>query len=197
MIQLITWTDLMDDFDPDQQKIMAVLEPFLPRMFPLFGDALKLYTNEVSARARAEHDDRATACAVWCHLWSAFQQEFTGESGFHFLEHRGLKALNIKDLVVLRVKKVDANGRHRNSDTQQQRAFDKQDELPNMPSAASRIVMGYQPDLAFSQVERVTIRRPLGSWVSQVVEINDSCSWVDITPIELPFLRNRESKKTG
>jgi hypothetical protein len=176
----------MDEIDPDQLEIMGLLDPYLGRMYPRFPAALALY-NEVPAHIRAEHDDRAAASATWCHVWSDFQREFAGEPGFHFLEVRNLHLLNIRDRLLIRAKKVDANGRHRNNDTAQQRAFDSQEELPGLPPKAARLVMGYQPDPAFSKVERVTVRRPLGRWVSQIVEIEMACSWVDITPVELPF----------
>jgi hypothetical protein len=180
----------MDEIDPDQQATMGMLEPHLSRMYPCFPAALALY-NDIAAHIRAEHDDRAAASAVWCHIWSGLQREFSEEPGFHFLEIRNLHLLNIRDQMLIRAKKVDANGRHRNNDTPQQRAFDAQEELPGLPPAAARLVMGYQPDAAFSEVERVTVRRPLGRWVSQIVEAEPECSWVDITPIELPFGTSR------
>lgn len=177
----------MDDHDLDQKQVMDFLDPYLGRMYPIFGNALEFYNTDVSAKARAEHDDRAAAMAVYCHTWNGFQREFADESGFHFMEVRGLLVLNVRDQIVLRVKKVDENGRHRNHDTAQQRAFDSQLALPGLPPEAARIVMGYQPDAAFSQVERVTVRRPLGRWVSQVIPTSEAGSWIDITPIELPF----------
>jgi hypothetical protein len=176
----------MDEIDPDQLAIMALLEPHLDRMYPCFPAALALY-NEVEAHIRAEHDDRAAASSVYCHVWNGLQREFSEDSGFHFLTHRGLNLLNIRDQVLVRAKKVDANGRHRNADTEQQRAFDAQEDLPGLPPAAARLVIGYQPDAAFSEVERVTVRRPLGRWVSQIVEADAERAWVDITPVELPF----------
>jgi hypothetical protein len=176
----------MDETDPDQLAVVTMLEPYMPRMYPCFPAALALY-NEVEARIRAEHDDRAAASSVYCHIWSGFQREFAEEPRFRFLEVRGLRLLNIRDQVLLRAKKVDANGRHRNHDTPQQRAFDAQEELPGLPPAAVRLVIGYQPDAAFSEVERVTVRRPLGRWVSQIIEAEPERSWIDITPVELPF----------
>jgi hypothetical protein len=100
---------------------------------------------------------------------------------------RGLHLLNVHDKVLIRAKKVDENGRHRNSDTAQQRAFDAQEDLPGLPPAAARLVIGYQPDPAFSEVERVIVRRPLGRWVSQILETDETATWEDITPVELPF----------
>jgi hypothetical protein len=176
----------MDDIDPDQLAIMTVLEPYLARMYSCFPAAMALY-NKVEPHIRADHDDRAAASSVYCHAWNGLQRELSEEPGFHFLTHRGLNLLNIRDQVLIRAKKVDANGRHRNADTRQQRDFDAQAELPGLPPAAVRLVIGYQPDAAFSEVERVTVRRPQGRWVSQIIEADTECSWVDITPVELPF----------
>lgn len=183
----------MDDIDPDQIDVMGRLEPHLSRIYPIFQSAIDLYQNEVSAAARAEHSDRASANVVYCHVWMGFEREFCDEPGFHFLEVRGLKVLNVRDELLIRAKKVDANGRHRNADTLQQQKFDTQKDIPGLPSAAARVVIGYQPDLTFSEVERVTVRRPSGRWVSQVVEADDAPHWVDITPAELPFARGRRA----
>src|SRR4051794_37116977 len=100
----------MDELNPDQQRVMALLTPYLGRMLPIFGAALAFYNDQVSPKARAEYDERAMASAVYCHAWAGFQREFGEEPGFHFLSMRGLKLLNIRDQVVLRAKKVDANG---------------------------------------------------------------------------------------
>jgi len=177
----------MDDLDPEQKHVMELLEADLSRIYPIFENALALYNSEITAKARAEHDDTAAAKAMHCHVWAGFQRAFLDEPGYTFLEVRGLKVLNIRDQVVLRAKKVDVNGRHRNADTAQQRAFDAQEDIPGMPPAATRVVIGYQPDIAFSEVERVIIRRPKGLWVSQIVDVDEDIQWVDITPVELPL----------
>ena len=95
---------------------------------------------------------------------------------------------------VVRAKKVDENGRHQNATTKQQRAFDAQLPLDGIPPAATRVIVGYQPDEAFSAVERVTVRRPRGRWVSQIVDVDGSAEqpqrWIDITPPDL-FRRRR------
>lgn len=183
----------MDGTDADQFAVMGLLEPHLSRMYPIFPAAMNLHITGVSPEARAEYDDRASASVVYCHIWTGFQREFLDEPGFHFMDLRGLLVLNIRDQVLLRAKKVDANGRHRNADTPQQRAFDAQEDLPGLPPAASRLVVGYQPDVAFSQVERVTVRRPLGRWVAQVIEADEAPHWVDITHAELSFTQGRRA----
>jgi hypothetical protein len=180
----------MEDFEPDQATVMAILHPYLGRMFPIFGAAVDLHNAETSARARAELSSSAVAHNINCHAWAGFEREFTDEPGFHFLKPGGnLKVLNIRDELVLRPKKVDANGRHQNADTAQQRAFDSNADLPGIHPAAARVIVGYQPDEAFSSVIRVTVRRPKARWVAQIVEIDAAYSWVDITPAELPLGR--------
>ncbi|MDP8993403.1 MAG: hypothetical protein M3N07_00220 [Pseudomonadota bacterium] len=113
----------MHEEDPEQQRVMALLEPYFHRIHPRFTKGLALYNDEYPPNVRAEHDDRAAASSVWCHIWQDFQREFLDESGFHFLEVRNLRLLNIRDELVIRVKKVDENGRHRNYQTRQQENF--------------------------------------------------------------------------
>lgn len=181
---------LVEEIDADQLAVMGLLNPFARRIPAIFEAAIDQYNTEVSALARAENDDRAAASAIYCYAWAGFQREFMEEPGCHFLKVRGLQVLNVRDQLVIRAKKVDANGRHSNNDTAQQRAFDAQEDLPDLPPAAHRIVIGYQPDIALSMVERVIVRRPLGRWTSQLVNTEEQ-SWIDITPIELPFSARR------
>jgi len=122
--------------------------------------------------------------------------EFSDDEGFHFLELPGkLKVLNIGDLLVLRVKKVDANGKHRNAQTAQQKAFDAQLPIDGLPDPALRVVLGYQPDLAYSDIERITVKAPKSVWVSQIVNIEEAFEWTDITPAQLPFASWVNTKK--
>lgn len=185
----------MEDIDPDQERIMGLLEPYLRRIYPIFPAAVDLYNSEVTPLARADHDIRAISSVTWCHVWEGFKREFMDEPGFNFLDFRGLHVLNIRDELVVRGKKVDEEGRHRNAKTAQQKKFDSQQPLPGLPPAASRVVIGYQPDIAFSCVERVTVRRPKGRWVSQIIEHADAFSWVDITPAELPLAEGLGKKR--
>jgi hypothetical protein len=179
----------VEEIDPEQARVMALLAPHLRRFFPIFGAAVDLYNSDVSNRARAIHSGSAIAHVVNDHVWAGLEAEFADEPDFHFLNVRNLKLLSIRDELLIRAKKVDENGRHQNADTAQQRAFDAQQDIPGLPPAATRLVIGYQPDEAFSEVVRVTVRRPLSRWVAQIVETEDECSWEDITPVELPFRR--------
>ncbi len=181
----------MSASEEEQDRVMGILEPFLERIFPIFPAAMAKYNEEYPAAVRAEHENRTAAGCVYDHVWTGFKSEFMEDDGFHFLHVRGLNVLNIRDEVVIRAKKVDANGRHRNHDSKQQQDFDRQVALPDMPPAAIRLVAGYEPDVAFSEVQRVMIRRPLIGWVSQIIEATENPHWVDITPQELPYVGQR------
>ena len=182
----------MEDIDPDQEAIMEIVEPYLPRMFSLFGKAVTFF-NAMGADHRARLNNRAIADDISCFIWHEWRAEFLGETGFHFLKIGTMEVLNLHDKLLIRLKKVDANGRHRNHDSAQQRDFDGQRPLPGLPPEAARTVMGYQPDVAFSKVLRVTLRRPNGTWVSQIVEPENGKTWIDITRPQLRFDRGQRA----
>lgn len=186
----------MDEMNPDQERAMAVIEPIMHEIFPIFPDALKTYNEKYPAEVKAQHEGRTAAGCVRDHAWTEFKSLFMDRSGFNFLEIRGLHVLNIEDKLVIRIKKVDENGVHSNYQTAQQKDFDRQVDLPGLPAAASRVVIGYQPDIAFSVVERIIVRSPSQKWVSQIMQVDEVATWVDITPAELPF-RSTGRNATG
>jgi hypothetical protein len=147
----------------EQEEVMAFLEPWFERLSTPFHNAMKLYNEQYP--------------------------EFGAEPRFAFLSVRRLQVLNMHDRLVARWKKVNEEGRHRNADTEQQRNFDRQRPLPNLPDEALRITLGYEPDPAFSACQRIMVARPQGDsivWASQIVEDEGVYSWVDITPQRLP-----------
>ena len=174
-----------EDQEIEQREVMGVLGPHLATISRIYDTALETYNQETSARVRAEHDGRAALSAIYRYAWMGYQRELADEPGFHFLNVKGLNVLNIQDRVVLRAKRVDANGLHLNSQTLQQRNFDRQKPIPGLPSAAVRVVVGYHLDPAFSVVERVIVRNPKNRWAAQVVVADDVYAWEDITPAQL------------
>jgi hypothetical protein len=176
-----------EDQEIEQREVMGVLEPHLASISRIYDGAVETYNQETSARARAEHDSRAALSAIYRHAWIGYLREFSDEPGFHFLTVNGLNVLNIGDRVVLRAKRVDANGLHLNSQTLQQRNFDRQKPIPGLPPAAVRVVVGYHLDPAFSVVDRVIVRNPKNRWAAQVVVTDDVYAWEDITPAQLPL----------
>lgn len=186
-----------EEFEVEQQRVMGALEPYFDRITDIYSSAVDLYNSETSPRARAEHDTRAALCAIYSHAWKGYLREFGDEAGFHFMTVRGLNLLNIGDVVVARAKRVDANGRHANHDSRQQKDFDRQRDIPGLPPAAVRVVVGYELDPAFSKVERVIVRRPLGQWVAQIVTVEDTMVWQDITPARFAFWPGRGAAARG
>ena len=172
----------------NQNECMSFLTPWFERIYAQFPMAMSLYNDDYPSRVRAEHDDSLTAHCVHRHVVTGFQREFDSDRGFHFLKPRGLHVLNIRDRVVARFKKVDAEGRHRNADTEQQRLFDCQSPLPGLPEEALRVTFGYEPDPAFSKCERVIVACPSGKairWAAQIVEDDDEYGWLDLTQPKL------------
>lgn len=182
-----------EDADLEQRSVMALLEPHFSIITQIYDEAVQLYNEGTSARARAEHDSRAALAAIYSHAWMGYKRELGEMNGFNFLKVRGLHVLNINDEVVLRAKRVDANGLHVNYPTRQQRDFDRQLPIPGLPPEAVRVVVGYHLDPAFSVVERVIVRSPLYQWAAQVVVVDDKYSWEDITPAQLPLPPGRRA----
>lgn len=182
-----------EEQEREQWEVMEVLKPHFAEITSIYQAAVQLYNEDTTARARAEHDSRAALSAIYRHAWMGYQRELGDQPGFHFLKVNGLHVLNIRDQVVLRAKRVDANGLHVNNQTPQQRHFDRQQPIPGLPLEAVRVVVGYHLDPAFSIVERVIVRCPRNQWAAQVVEIDDAHVWQDITPAQLPLRPGRRA----
>jgi hypothetical protein len=182
-----------EDQEREQGEVMGILEPYFVAITSIYENAVHLYNQDTTPRARAEHDSRAALSAIYRHAWIGYQRELGDQPGFHFRTVNGLHILNIRDQVVLRAKRVDANGFHVNNQTRQQQMFDRQQPIPGLPPEAVRIVVGYQLDLAFSTVERVIVRSPGSQWAAQVVALDEAYVWEDITPAQLPFPPGRRS----
>ena len=187
--------DFHDDIEKDQAAIMALLEPYLARMQPLPHEALKLYLNEYTPGARAELSDSAVANDLRCHTWHGLVRTFGAEPGFNVVKTRGLEVLNINDQLILRPKKVDRYGRHRNHTSGQQSAYDNQHDIPGLPASAQRLILGYEIDPAYSSIVRVIVRRPKGRWIAQINEPAAEARWTDITPVELPLYGEGRAKR--
>lgn len=182
-----------EEQEREQMEVMAILEPHFAAISGIYDAAVNLYNEGTTAQARAEHDSRAALAAIYRHAWMGYQRELADQSGFHFLTVRGLHVLNIQDKIVLRAKRVNENGIHVNNPTKQQRDFDRRQPLPGIPPAAVRVVVGYQLDPAFSMVERVIVRNPQTGWAAQIVTLDDTFAWEDITPAQLPLRPGRRA----
>lgn len=180
----------MSTLDLDQSTCMSFLEPHLFRLHRAMKAAFARY-QETAPHIIAEHDERAATSSVHSHIVHEITKEFGDVTCATILDARGLKVLNIDDRVVFRFKKVNEDGRHRNSPTAQQKRFDRQLPLPGLPAAATRLTLGYEPDAAFSEIARITIGCPHGHgaaplWIAQINSFDEQAVWEDITPARIP-----------
>lgn len=190
--------------DDDLSRCMELISPLLAGLHDDWHAAHQLYQGLYPPEILAEHDETTAANCVRAHMLMAIRRRFDGVARCHVLDIKGLKILNYRDLAVLRFKKVDAAGRHRNYLTEQQKNFDDQLPLPNLPPKAIRLTSGYQLDMSGQLIERIIIARPLSSsimWTAQVNVIEDAPVWIDITPRRLAgtehFDYRRRAGKNG
>jgi hypothetical protein len=177
-----------DPMSDDQDHCMGLIKPLLPAVDEALRFGMDFYQKSYSTKVVAQHRDRTSADCVYDHAFHHFRELLDGKRGNHFLNVGGLELLNYRDIAVLRLKKVNASGRWRNAQTKQQKAFDDQRPFAEFPPEAVRLVAGYEPDAAFSAIQRVIISRPMGKnilWAAQVVVLDKAASWTDITPARL------------
>ncbi|MBX3575799.1 MAG: hypothetical protein KF723_01225 [Rhizobiaceae bacterium] len=189
-----------DDHTADQSRCMELASPLLPILYEAWHTAFAKY-HSYDPAFTAEHDDTTTANCIRSHMLTEVISRLDGQQGCKVLRLNRLALLNHRDELVWRFKKVDGNGRHRNVQTEQQQDFDDQLEIPGIPSAATRLTSGYQPDAAGLSIDRIVVSRPLGRsmiWASQINIADGAASWADITPVRFPgTARTDFRRRTG
>ena len=119
-----------------------------------------------------ELDQRAQAACTYCHMLEETYRRFEGRSGIRPLDIRNLRLWHFEDAgVVIRLKKMDEDGRTRNYPTKQAKAFDRQMTLPGLPSPPVRLTAGYLLDATGAQLLRSQISRPQGREVQWCVAV--------------------------
>jgi hypothetical protein len=172
--------------DEDQSRAMAVAEPILKDLYGVLDQSVAFYFSEdYSVAARADHTDTAVANCIYSHAEKRVAALAETVPGLAILDRRSLKVANYKDQALFRFKRVKANGKHSNYQTEQQQDYDDQKPLPGFPAEAIRLTVGYELDEAGAELKRIMIARPIGRtifWTSQVVMEADLTRWEDITP---------------
>lgn len=178
------------NLEEDQACQMRLIEPLLLGIHDALYEAVAIYQGDgYSDAVRAEHSDRTVANCIYVHAEKALMRRFMDTPGVHFLDVRGLHLLNFRDQALLRVKKVNALGRHANFPTLQQQDYDDEMPLLDLPESAVRLTAGYQLDAVGAAIERVMIARQIGKdvvWTAQIVANDAQIAWVDITPERIP-----------
>ena len=173
------------NLERDQARHMAAIEPLLLGLHAVFDEAMTKYMGDgYSKEVRAEHSERTVANIIYDHAdkaWRRFEDEIPGCT---FRNSRGMHLLIYKDLAVIRLKQVDARGRHANVQTDQQQDFDDDIDITGLPEMAVRLYAGYQMDGVGLGIERIMIVRQLGRdilWTAQVNVAEEAATWTNVT----------------
>lgn len=136
-----------------------------------------------------ELDVRAQAACTYAHMLAEADRRFLGRPRVRPLDLRGLKLWHFEDAdVVIRMKKMDEDGRSRNYPTKQAKDFDRQMELPGLPAPPARLTAGYLLEATGTDIVRSQIAKPSGRevlWCAAIVPREDRVEgeriWVDAT----------------
>lgn len=149
-----------------------------------------------------EHDPRASAACIYAHIAAEADRRFSGHERIALVDHRplgGLRVWRVDDVVLIRFKKQDEDGRSRNYPTKQAREYDAGSTLPGLPPPAVRLSVGYWLDPTNTEFRRTQVSRPLGQaidWCVAIVPVADRAEdnqrWVDVTR-EPPLKREQHA----
>ena len=138
-----------------------------------------------------ELDVRAQSACTYCHMLSEADRRLIDRPGIRPLEIKGgLKVWLIESAnVVIRLKKMDEDGKSRNYPTKQAVAYDAQRELPDLPMPPDRLTAGYWLDATGQIINRVQIALPNGrrrpTWCAAIVPKEERKAgeriWIDVT----------------
>ena len=138
-----------------------------------------------------ELDVRAQAACTFCHMHAEADRRLIGRDGIRPLDYRGGLRLWLYENanVVIRLKKMDEDGRSRNYPTKQAKDYDAQKELPGLPLPPVRLTAGYWLDATGQIINRVQIARPDGrrapAWCAAIIPEEKRKAgeriWIDVT----------------
>lgn len=136
-----------------------------------------------------ELDSRAQANCTYCHMSAEAERRFLKREKVRPLDIRGLKLWLCEEAnAVIRLKKMDEDGRTRNYPTKQAKDFDRGFDLPGLPMPPVRLTAGYLLDATGTSFIRAQIARPVGRktmWVAAIVPLEerkvDGHAWKDVT----------------
>lgn len=159
-------------------------------------DAFDQIARSAHARYRAyrpedliELDPRAQAACTYSHMLADCERRFGDVRGVRLIDIRGQKLWLFEQArAVVRLKKMDEDGRSRNYPTKQAKDFDAGLDLPGLPMPPVRLTAGYLLDRTASMVLRTQVARPIGRgimWCGAIVPREERKAgervWVDVT----------------
>ena len=140
-----------------------------------------------------ELDVRAQAACTYCHMLAEGARRLIGREGegIRPIDYQGGLKLWLYEPanVVVRLKKMDEDGKSRNYPTKQAKDYDAQRQLPGLPLPPVRLTVGYWLDATGQIINRVQIARPDGrrlpTWCAAVVPQEQRTAgqriWTDVT----------------
>lgn len=172
------------------------MEELLDGLAPLLDDFDQI-TRHAHARYRAyaaedlvELDARAQAACTYCHMAAEADRRFLDRKGIRPMDINGLRLWLVEEAdVVVRLKKMDEDGRVRNYPTKQAKNFDRGFDLPGLPMPPVRLTAGYLLDQTGTSFIRTQIARPMGTkktmWCAAVIAAEDrkvgERAWENVT----------------
>jgi hypothetical protein len=141
------------------EEVLERIDPLLDDIYGTMHAALATYL-QTPPELLIDHDTSTAAHVMWCHMQAEAERRFLKFPRIVLKTIRGMKVWIIEDFAVMRLKKLDEEGRSSNYRTAQQDEFDRGDELPGLPPAASRVVAGYVLDKVGRNIDWVLIARP-------------------------------------
>lgn len=175
--------------DRTMDEILTALGDDLILEFDLIARAAHDRFRSYPPEVLIELDPRAQAACTYSHMLAEAYRRFDGRAGVRTFDVQNLKVWHFEAAdVVIRLKKMDEDGKTRNYPTKQAKAFDGQLELPGLPSPPVRLTAGYLLDATGAQMVRSQISMPQGrevQWcVAVVPEVTGAEAdrvWVDVT----------------
>lgn len=174
-------------FEPTMEEAMQRIDHLLDDLDSICRHGLATYRTYPSA-ILIEHDARAAASNTYCHMLAEAERRLLNVPGVLLKDIRGLKAFLVGDVAVIRLKRMDEDGRSSNYPTKQAKDFDRGQPLPGLPPPAIRLAVGYLADATGTSVQRVQVAKPTGreiDWCAAIVPESDreegGARWIDVT----------------
>lgn len=146
------------------EQVKTCLGPHFDRLYRCSVGWFDRY--QESYPDRPVHDPRTRASIAHDLMVDAARREFDGVGGARFIEIRGkhLTLLDIDEKVIILFKKLDTNRTPRCYPTENSKQLlNGTPDLPEIPPAATLVVVGYVLTYSQTAIKRVSIIKPKGS----------------------------------
>ena len=173
--------------DSTMSQVMVHLDDILDDLDAIPRIGFATY-RRIPAELLIEHEARSRANCTYDHMMAEAHRRFIGRQGMRLIEIRGLKVWAIEDHTVIRFKKMDDEGRSRNYQTKQAKAYDRGESFPEISAPAVRLTVGYLADATATSIDRVQVALISGrrvAWCAAIIppasRADGSAKWADVT----------------